>query len=256
MPRKPPKERVFPPPKPAPRPPKKPKALVKRTANVKFQSPPIKQRSPLLLLAAEIRSRIWELLFEDSEVCYDACQYSRSSSVERNQIAQTCRFAYLDTFTILWSHTTMVFIDCVPSPDLSRSETQFAASVPCIQLITKVTINIAIRGDHSYIPFYRDLGGLKHYYDLQTLEIGSIPIPHWHHLRLRWATVRAAENSALILAAIKKHLHLVLDRNIVRLIRCQSRTYNVILKFILITSGLFNPTSQLWVVCHPLSHGT
>lgn len=36
---------------------------------------PFQQRSRLLLLLAQVRTRVWTLLFADSHICYDQGKY-------------------------------------------------------------------------------------------------------------------------------------------------------------------------------------
>jgi hypothetical protein len=256
MPRKPPKERTSPALVTGPKPTKG--EIIERATNIQLK-PPLEQSSALLLLPAEVRTKIWRLLFEGTEVHYINCRYSKSSSIERNQIAHTCRFAYLDTFTMLWTNTAMDFTNCLPSHQLGRHKNIFAASAPCRKLIPKMKIITKRVGTDKYYNwshrFYRNLNGLRHYGGLQAFELGTIQVDHVGHLNLPRQTVKNAENNQQILRSIKRHRKSILHEDLVKLLRNQDRNFGVTFTLSLITDQMYCPSPKEWVVSYLLDHG-
>jgi hypothetical protein len=82
---------------------------------VSLQNPAMVHNSELLTLPAELRSRIWRLLFKDSRVVYKVCVDNKDLSTERYQIVHSCRFAYQETFALLWSRTTIKYSELTPA---------------------------------------------------------------------------------------------------------------------------------------------
>ena len=145
---------------------------------VKLQHPPGPQSSSLLTLPAEVRNQIWRLLFKDSRVVYKSCIFNQSLSTERYQIVHTCRFAYQETFALLWSYTAIKYIDCVPAPNSAGLKEQFAASAPCRKLIPRLEIE-PVSELRSPLPEWPtlDLRGLRHFAPLKEVWIRPLPPP-------------------------------------------------------------------------------
>ena len=142
---------------------------------VTLQHAPEPQNSSLLTLPAEVRNQIWRLLFKDSKVVYKKCFFNQALSTERYQIVHTCRSAYQETFDLLWSHTVMNYIDCIPAPNSAGLKEQFAVSAPCRKLIPRLEIDCDLTATGEWPPRYRfsylDLRGLRYFAPLREVWI-------------------------------------------------------------------------------------
>jgi hypothetical protein len=198
-------------------------------------------------------------LFEGTEVHYVDCRYSKSCTIERNRIAHTYCFAYLDTFTMLWTNTTIIFTNCLPSHQLGRHKNIFAASAPCRKLIPKMKIITKRVSTDKYYNwshrFYRNLNGLRHYGGLQAFELGTIQGDHTGHLNLAWETVKNAENSEKILRSIKRPRKSILHEDLIKLLGNRDRNFGVTFMFSLISDQMHRPPPKEWVVRHLLNQG-
>jgi hypothetical protein len=97
--------------------------------------------SPLLLLPAEVRVKTWQHLFSDSKVVIEDGCHDSSMSNDRSQLLLTCGFAYVDTFTQLWSHTTVKYINRGPAPGPRKFNEIFAAASTARMLIPRIGLN-------------------------------------------------------------------------------------------------------------------
>jgi hypothetical protein len=137
---------------------------------VELQGPPRAQQSSLLLLPSEVRNKIWFLLFADSNVVYNKCLYDADLSTERYQVVHSCRFTYLDAFTLLWSHTKITYLDCIPRPSFFGMKEQLTASAPCRKLITRLEFELGSTAAWQL----HDLRGLRYFAPLKEVSIGPI----------------------------------------------------------------------------------
>ena len=137
---------------------------------VKLHGPSRAQSSSLLLLPSEVRNQIWFLLFADSNVVYNKCLYDGDLSSKRYQVVHSCRFAYLDSFTLLWLHTKITYIDCIPTPNFASLRKQLTASAPCRKLITRLELDFNSTNSWQL----NDLRGLRYFAPLKEVSIGPI----------------------------------------------------------------------------------
>jgi hypothetical protein len=146
---------------------------------VKPHLPPQAQTSScLLLLPAEVRTKIWRLLFADSKIVYNKCAYDRDLTTERYQITQTCRFAYLDAFNLLWSNTTIKYIGCVPAPNNAGLKEQFAASVACRKLVPRLELELVHPKKAAWENRILQVSGLRYFAPLEEVLIGPFRLEH------------------------------------------------------------------------------
>jgi hypothetical protein len=137
---------------------------------VELQGPPRAQQSSLLLLPSEVRNKIWFLLFADSNVVYNQCLYDEDLSTERYQVVHSCRFAYLDAFTLLWLHTKITYLDCIPTPNFIGMKEQLTASAPCRKLIPRLELGF----NTTNVFQLRDLRGLRYFAPLKEVSVSPI----------------------------------------------------------------------------------
>ena len=207
---------------------------------VKLHHPPRPQSSALLLLPAEVRNHIWHLLFADSKVVYQGCVYAAYLSTERYQVAHSCRFAYLETFALLWAHTKIVFNDCVPAPNPAGLELQFEASAPCRKLISRMDINFG----YSIFGRSQDFRGPRYFAPLKEVSIGPIivagcQIAHVAALGLAYENADNVEADKLLLRGLSDWISssdyntmpFIKGRDIKDLVLRRNRKYRVFLNF-------------------------
>ena len=137
---------------------------------VKLHGPPRVQKSSLLLLPSEVRNKIWFLLFADSNVVYKNCLYDEDLSIERYQVVHSCRFAYLDAFTLLWLHTKITYLDCIPRSNFIGLKELLTASAPCRKLITRLEFELGTTAAWQL----SNLKGLRYFALLKEVSIGPI----------------------------------------------------------------------------------
>jgi hypothetical protein len=86
-------------------------------------------------------------------------------------VVHSCRYAYLDTFALFWSHTRIVFVDCIPAPNSTGLREQLAASAPCRKLIPILEFEIR---DTRITSHSTDFRGLRHFAHLKEVWIGPV----------------------------------------------------------------------------------
>ena len=215
---------------------------------VKLHGLPRAQSSSLLLLPSEVRNKIWFLLFANSNVVYNKCLYDEDLSTERYQVVHSCRFAYLDAFTLLWLHTKMTYLDCIPRPNSVGMKEQLNASAPCRRLITRLELGF----NSTNVLELSDLRGLRYFAPLKEVSIGPIildarDVSNIRAARLNYSNIDNAGADDLLHEALIKWLpgweqygygHYTSERLLGAFVRNlmlrRNRKYRLYLKFIIL----------------------